>query len=110
MITLGTTTCAGEQWVSPGIGERMIAYLTRTYGGVVPEHRPRRDGVNYNDLFPEPVAPRERGHLVTCAGCGALFRTSSRAQRCKPCADQRTATRIAEHNAEGKKRRAAEQT
>jgi predicted Zn-ribbon and HTH transcriptional regulator len=88
MVHVGSQTCAGEVWVSPGVGERMIAYLKRTYQGVAtPSNRETRGRVSHNDLLPEPP-PRPRD-LTPCAVCGVLFeRHGGRCARCPACRGQ----------------------
>lgn len=91
-ICVGHHPAKGERWVSPGVGERMIAYLRRTYAQPVPTEQPKRAHLK---LRPDPhgtvVAPKIHVYPKTrlCIDCGGEFTaTHAKNVRCARCAHQ----------------------
>ena len=93
-IRLGTELCKGEQWVSPGVGQRFIDYLRRTYGGKPAARRQKAPLVTYDKLLPAAAKPER---LVTCVDCGKAFAALTAIHtRCANCArrHERDALRV----------------
>jgi hypothetical protein len=83
----GNATCAGEEFVSPGIGEGFIAFLRKAYAGYKPRcHARPRASVTFDTFI--DAAPAEVKHIFVCVGCGGTFRMTQmngRQKRCGPC-------------------------
>lgn len=91
-VFVGHATAAGEEFVSPGVGERMIAYLKRTYGGQASHSSLARDGAWNGNALIAPVGPAPRRTLFTCSVCGVLFEPMCSTQKhCRACSDLRHA-------------------
>ncbi len=96
MICVGHHPAKGERWVSPGVGERMIAYLRRTYAQPAPAERPKRAHLKLRADRPSTTtAPTVLVYPKTrlCIDCGGEFTaTNGSHKRCDRCArEQRLA-------------------
>lgn len=89
-ICVGHHPAKGERWVSPGVGERMIAYLRRTYAEPRPAERPKRAHLKLRADRPSTttaptvlVYPKARH----CVDCGTAFMAANGShRRCARCA------------------------
>lgn len=90
LICIGHHPAKGERWVSPGVGERMIAYLRRTYAEPRPAERPKRAHLKLRADRPSTttaptvlVYPKARH----CVDCGTAFMAANGShKRCARCA------------------------
>ena len=85
----GYHTAAGEEWVSPGVGERMIAYMQRRYGGQKPAGQ-RKSRVHLHLTSKAKAKPPKPTVLAACVDCGVeIVKREERHLRCHACHMQR---------------------
>jgi len=93
-ICVGHHPAKGERWVSPGVGERMIAYLRRTYAQPAPAERPKRAHLKTRQgkplaakraISPAPERPRVAAKQIPKPPKPAKAPKPTKPQRQYPC-------------------------